>query len=81
MPVIRFRDLLADDGKERADRPDCLFYFKKPITRQDKQPTTYLVWNGKVVLDNREEPIRVLGLPLTISSKIGEEKRRGLNVK
>ena len=76
MPVVRFRDLLADGGKERTDRPDSLFCFKKPVTRQDKQPTTYLVWNGKIVLDYRGEPIRILGLSLTISSKIGEEEAR-----
>ena len=63
-------------GKERADRPDCLFYLKKPITRQDKQPTTYLEWKGRIVLDYRGQPVRVLGLPLTISSKIGDEEAR-----
>ena len=76
MPVVRSRDLPTNGGKERAERPDCLFYFKKPITRQDKKPTTCLVWNSKIVLDYRGEPIRVLDLPLTISSKIGEEEAR-----
>ncbi|CAD6563742.1 MAG: hypothetical protein ASARMPREDX12_000042 [Alectoria sarmentosa] len=63
-------------GKERADRADCLFCFKQPMTRQDKKPTTYLAWNGRMVLDYRGKPIRVLGLPLTISSKIGDEEAR-----
>ena len=62
-------------GKERDDRPDCLFYFKKPSTTQEK-PTNYLMWNDRVVLDHRGIPIRDLVLPLTISSKIGEEEAR-----
>lgn len=61
-------------GEDRADRPDCLFSLKQPKTIQDAQPATYLVWNGKVVLDYRVKPIRNLGLPLTISSEIGKGK-------
>ena len=62
-------------GKERADRPDSLFCLKKPSTTQE-EPTNYLMWNGRVVLDYRGKPIRDLILPLTISSKIGEEEAR-----
>lgn len=63
-------------GKERTDRPDCLFYLKQPNTKGGNRPTTYLEWNGRVVLDYRGEPIPVLALPLTISSKIGTEAAR-----
>ena len=35
-----------------------------------------MVWNGRVVLDYRVKPIRVLGLPLTIASEIGKEEAR-----
>ena len=63
-------------GKERADRPDCLFYFEQPPTRHDDRPTTYILWNGRVVLDYCGVPTRVLNLPLTILSKIGQEEAR-----
>ena len=63
-------------GKDRADRPDCLFYLYKPALRQAEEPIHYLVWKGKIVLDYEREPIRAFDLPLTISSKIGKEEAR-----
>lgn len=63
-------------GKDRDDRPDCLFYLYKPAPRQAEEAIHYLVWKGKVVLDYKREPIRALDLPLIISSKIGDEKAR-----
>ena len=63
-------------GKERADRPDCLFFFQQPPTRRNDRHRTYLVWNGRVVLDYASVPVRIANLPLTISSKIGQEEAR-----
>ena len=63
-------------GKDRDDRPDCLFYLYKPAPRQAEEAIQYLVWKGKVVLDYKREPIRALDLPLIISSKIGDEEAR-----
>ena len=63
-------------GKERADRPDCLFYLHKSSTKHREEPTEYLVWNGRVLLDYRDEAIRAFELPLTISSRIGQEEAR-----
>ena len=63
-------------GKERADRPDCLFYLHKPSTEHREEPTEYLLWDGRVVLDYRDEAIRAFELRLTISSRIGEEEAR-----
>ena len=63
-------------GKDRADRPDSLFYFKKPGMKHVDPPTPYLIWNGRVVLDYKREAIRALDLPLTISSQIGQEAAR-----
>ena len=63
-------------GKDRADRPECLFYFHKPSTTHREEPTKYLVWNGRVVLDYEDKAIRAFELPLTISSEIGQEEAR-----
>ena len=63
-------------GKDRADRPDCLFYFKRPSMKHVDPPTPYLIWNGRVVLDYKREAIRALDLPLIISSQIGQEAAR-----
>ena len=63
-------------GKDRADRPDCLFYLYKPSTTHREESTEYLVWNGQVLLDYKDEAIRAFELPLTISSKIGQEEAR-----
>ena len=63
-------------GKIRADRPDCLFYLKEPDFHRHDRPPPKLVWNGKVVLDYRGEPILDYAIPLTISSKIGKEPAR-----
>ena len=60
-------------GKDRADRPDCLFYFKEPSMRHVDQPIPYLIWNGRVVLDYKREAVKAFDLPLTISSQIGQE--------
>ncbi len=63
-------------GINRSDRPDCLFYLKEPSMAQHDRPPPDLVWNGKVVLDYREKPIRDFDIPLTISSKINKEPAR-----
>ena len=63
-------------GEDRADRPECLFYLYKPSTIHREESTEYLVWNGRVLLDYKDEPIRAFELPLTISSKIGQEEAR-----
>ena len=63
-------------GQDRADRPDCLLWLKKPKIKHDNLHASYLVWNGRVVLDYQVKPIRVLRLPLTISSEIGKEEAR-----
>ena len=71
-----FHPLFDFCGEDRADRPECLFWFYKPSTTHRKEPTEYLVWNGRVLLDYKDEPIRAFELPLTISSKIGQEVAR-----
>ena len=63
-------------GKERADRPDCLFYLYKPYIKYDEEYAGYLSWNDKVVLDYKGQPIRAFDLPLTISSMISREEAR-----
>ena len=54
-------------GKERADRPECLFYLYKPSTMNRGEPTEYLVWKGRILLDYKDEEIRAFESPLTIS--------------
>lgn len=44
--------------------------------RHDKRPTTYLEWNGRVILDYRNELLRLPDFSLTISSKIRTEEAR-----
>ena len=63
-------------GRDRADRPDSLFCLYKPSTKHYEKTTQYLVWNGRVILDYKREPIRAFDIPLTISSKIGNEAAR-----
>ena len=63
-------------GKERADRPDCLFYLYKPYVKYDEEYVGYLLCNDKVVLDYKGQPMRAFDLPLTISSRISREEAR-----
>ena len=71
-----FHPLFDFCGEDRADRPECLFWLYKPSTTHCKEPTEYLVWNGRVLLDYKDQAIRAFELPLTISSKIGQEEAR-----
>ena len=63
-------------GNDRAGRPDCLFCLFRPHAEEDDQSISYLIWNGDVVLDENQQPVRAFNIPLTISSRIGEEGAR-----
>ena len=69
-PLFDFR------GKDPAERPDCLFCFRRPSVWKDQLPIPYLIWNDMVVLDYKREAVRAFQLPLTISSQIGREGAR-----
>ena len=71
-----YHPLFDFDGKDRTDRPDCLFCLKRPHTRHAKPAPGYLVWDDMVIIDYQRQPVRALALPLSISSKIGQEGAR-----
>ncbi|KAL9133539.1 MAG: hypothetical protein Q9175_005286 [Cornicularia normoerica] len=69
-----FHEAYNFDGKIRLFRPDSLFVFRRYTPTHDLRPSSFLEWNGKIVLDYRGLLMPNYELPVTISSKIEEPR-------